>query len=303
MKVPAWMPVAAMTGFALIAGHRYLWRSPIALPATALPIAFDEARAQVGHTPVPRLPYRIEYDSVAVYGPTIASRYADPRLCQATPAETLAGFRIVYESGRVLLNPSGDLELARGLPALIEVYEEATRAQDALLASTQLVLGLDTLSAHWGGAARSARIYGLTDRLVLTREQLHSSSIREAGFPPSFLEAIVIVDLQNVHRLRPGLVLLADSRMPPGSLMAYVRLQSGREFLFTGGRFPNYDQVRCEGLPPRLTLMQTGYEPSQLASFTRALAGLPPEIILVPVMDATRLETLEADGLIFRARR
>ena len=303
MKVPAWMPLAALAGLALIAGHRYLWRSPVAVPDFASPIHLEEARALVDRTPVTRLPYRIEYDSVALYRPSVASRYADARLCVARPTETLAGFRIVYESGRVLLNPSGDLELAGELPWLENLDEEAARSQETLLATTSLVFGLDTLSAHWGGAARSARIYGLTDRLVLTREQLESRSLREAGFPPSFLEAIQIVDLQSVHRLRPGLALLSDSRMPAGTLMAYVRLQSGCELLFLGGCFPNYDQVRCAALPPRLTLLQAGYDASPLALFTRALAELPPEIVLVPVMDQSRLDDLEADALIFRARR
>ena len=90
---------------------------------------------------------------------------------------------------------------------------------------------------HWdhvGGIAQSPNVCELMKKTVLTKEQVHGHTIKDAGFPEGTLDDYTPLDYDKLHVLSPGIVLIKAPGHSVGSQMIYVRLREGEEFLFIG---------------------------------------------------------------------
>jgi len=90
---------------------------------------------------------------------------------------------------------------------------------------------------HWdhvGGIAQSLNVSEIMKKTVLTTEQVHSRTIKAAGFPQGTFDDYEPLEYDQYHVLAPGIVLIKAPGHSVGSQMIFVRLRHGEEFLFIG---------------------------------------------------------------------
>jgi len=90
---------------------------------------------------------------------------------------------------------------------------------------------------HIAGTIRNAN-NTIPPKTILTREQVNTL-INNPQTPEIKLDEVrskeyMIVDIQSVLPVAPGLVLIKAPGHTPGELMVYAKLQNGKEYIFTG---------------------------------------------------------------------
>ncbi|MEL6876073.1 MAG: MBL fold metallo-hydrolase, partial [Pseudomonadota bacterium] len=88
---------------------------------------------------------------------------------------------------------------------------------------------------HVGGIVRHRNPSELADKLMLTSEQFEGMRryTRTGQLPPEF-DGVEPVALDRMTRVAPGIVMIRAAGHTPGSVILFVQLAGGKEYLFIG---------------------------------------------------------------------
>jgi glyoxylase-like metal-dependent hydrolase (beta-lactamase superfamily II) len=208
-------------------------------------------------------------------------------------------FQIVYRDSFLLVDapgtPSPDRE--RDAPGDVESDPRSAALQSALQRASS-VLFTHEHPDHVGGVARSPGLPELVPRLLLTPEQIAASEVRD--LPEALRAGLRPLRYERHVRVAPGVVLVAAPGHTPGSQIAYVRLQGGREYLLVGDiawHRRHFEEPRGH---PRASAWFLGEDPPRVLAQLRSLheAWRSEAVVIVPSHDGLYLGELVASGLL-----
>jgi len=156
---------------------------------------------------------------------------------------------------------------------------------------------------HIGGIVKHPNLETILPRVMLSQEQLDAPDTIRPRFPEGIVEKLNALVFQDYVAIAPGVVLIKAAGHTPGSLMVYVQLANGKEFLFLGDIAWHKESIESPKLRPRLItdifLKEEDREilSAQLNSLSQ-LEQSHPNIIQVAGHDNIQIETFIKEGIM-----
>lgn len=305
MRISRWLISGLVIVAGALAGLYYYYLLDGAAPEqTDYRIEIDRLR-ELASAPEAALPTAVAVEIVARDEVPFAAVHAGGAFRPFVMART--AFRIHSPDGDVVLDTGMDADLnARfGQEEANTYYPEAYQRVLAAMQDAAVVTVTHAHPDHVGGVARYPSPEELLPRLVLTREQFaRLPRYAEGGTLDPAFEAYEPIELSSPRAIAPGVVLIPAAGHTPGSVMAFVRLRSGREMLLIGDVAWAIANVREARSRPRLVqqvFMATPEDRNAVLDQIRALHMLSerePELVIVPSHDDAHLQELAAAGVL-----
>jgi glyoxylase-like metal-dependent hydrolase (beta-lactamase superfamily II) len=159
-------------------------------------------------------------------------------------------FQIVYADGYIMLDAGMDQQVhnffGRGV---VEPYDsEAAREVERALTGARSIIVTHEHGDHVAGVIHTPLAKELAPKTILTRDQVktlrNNPQMPEIQLTAETASRYNIVDYEKYLPFAAGIVLIKAPGHTPGSQMVYVRLDSGREYLFIGDTAWHMDGVR-----------------------------------------------------------
>lgn len=248
MRKTTFIAIAALLGLATTAG---IAAQTASAPAQGSPQVWSANLADIRRVaamiPGPR-PLRINMlkfaESRRTKNFSVQGAPADP----SVQARTV--FQVVYRDGTVMIDSGMDQQVhnffGRGV---VEPYfpDAAKEVERALLGAKSIVMTHEH-GDHVAGVIRSPNADQLAAKTILTRTQvdmlLTAPQMPEIKLTPAMAARYNVVDYEKYMPYGPGFALIKSPGHTPGSQMIYVKLDSGREYLFIGDATWHMDGVR-----------------------------------------------------------
>ncbi|MEM8917744.1 MAG: MBL fold metallo-hydrolase [Pseudomonadota bacterium] len=142
-----------------------------------------------------------------------------------------------------IVMPDGHYALEAGMDERLAIYYDQsegfdgqvwTRIQDVMSSAVGIIVTHEHPD-HVGGIVRHRNPSELADKLMLTSEQFEGMRrfTRTGQLPPEF-DRVEPVALERMTRVAPGIVMIRAAGHTPGSVIFFVRLSGGMEYLFIG---------------------------------------------------------------------
>ena len=159
-------------------------------------------------------------------------------------------YQVVYPGGSIMIDAGMDTQVHRFFGRGVEepyFPEQAEQLERALRAARAIVLTHEH-GDHVGGIIRSPFFSVLAPKTRLTRTQMQllmtEPQMPELMLTPEMAQQFLVIDYEDYFPVAPGMVLIKAAGHTPGSQMVFVRLQSGREFIFAGDAAWHTDGIR-----------------------------------------------------------
>lgn len=127
----------------------------------------------------------------------------------------------------------------------------------------KLVLITHEHGDHVAGAIRNANDQ-LPPKTILTREQantlINNPQMPEIKLDEARSKQYIITEFQSVLPVAPGVVMIKAPGHTNGGIMVYAKLQSGREYLFTGDITWSYKGIAERKQKPKSERQRVGEE-------------------------------------------
>jgi glyoxylase-like metal-dependent hydrolase (beta-lactamase superfamily II) len=248
MRKTTFIAIATLLGLAITAG---IAAQTASAPAQGSPQVWSANLADIRRVaamiPGPR-PLRINMlkfaESRRTKNFSVQGAPADP----SVQARTV--FQVVYRDGTVMIDSGMDQQVhnffGRGV---VEPYfpDAAKEVERALLGARSIVMTHEH-GDHVAGVIRSPNADKLAAKTILTRTQvdmlLTAPQMPEIKLTPAMAARYNVVDYEKYMPYGPGIALIKSPGHTPGSQMIYVKLDSGREYLFIGDATWHMDGVR-----------------------------------------------------------
>jgi glyoxylase-like metal-dependent hydrolase (beta-lactamase superfamily II) len=148
---------------------------------------------------------------------------------------TFAAYQIVYPDKTVVIDSAASRAAFEAMPFEIKSFSDDNYAvlQEALKKAS-LVLITHEHFDHIGGIAASPHLSEIVPHLLLTKEQVESFNMKDAGFPAGSLDSYTPLSYDRYYRAAPGIVLIKAPGHAPGQQIIYVVTDKGSEYLFVG---------------------------------------------------------------------
>src|SRR5438477_3498595 len=159
-------------------------------------------------------------------------------------------FQIVYPDGYIMLDAGMDQQIhnffGRGV---VEPYDtDAAKQVERAVAGARSIIVTHEHGDHVAGVIHTPSAKDLASKTILTRDQvktlLTNPQMPEIKLTPEAASRYHIIDYDHDMAFAPGIVLIKAPGHTPGSQMVFVRLESGREYLFIGDTAWHMDGVR-----------------------------------------------------------
>lgn len=214
---------------ALIAGVPYYWLMIDARTGSvaARPIPIDALRRAAQALPGQK-PVAVQYVASAVRRVPGTVLVAGGGL--KSVATGAISYRLVTPGGDMIIDSGIDGRQARSM-GFMASNAAAQHVIDGWMRAARTIVFTHEHLDHVGGFIASPAFAQLAPKAVLRSEQVAEIYTIAPGAAKHLRQKPVSGDITPVA---PGVVLLRTPGHTPGSQMIYVRLQDGREFLFTG---------------------------------------------------------------------
>jgi glyoxylase-like metal-dependent hydrolase (beta-lactamase superfamily II) len=149
-------------------------------------------------------------------------------------------FQVIYPSGTVMIDSGMDQTVHRffGFGREEPYWPERNAAVQQALRQAKLVVVTHEHGDHVAGVIRTDFRKEIVPKTILTRAQVQTLTtypqVPEIRLTPEAAREYIVVDYEDYLPIAPGMVLIKAPGHTPGHQMVYVRLDSGREYLFIG---------------------------------------------------------------------
>jgi glyoxylase-like metal-dependent hydrolase (beta-lactamase superfamily II) len=142
-------------------------------------------------------------------------------------------FQVVYPDSTVIVDTAHSLAVHQAnFPGQPFYQDKAAQLQEAMRKS-RLILVTHEHFDHLGGLGASPYLAELRDKVRLTREQIATTK-PDTGLTAEMLASFKPLDFEQYVQVAPGMVMIKAAGHTPGSVMVYIKLQNGAEFLLVG---------------------------------------------------------------------
>jgi glyoxylase-like metal-dependent hydrolase (beta-lactamase superfamily II) len=215
-------------------------------------------------------------------------------------------FQVVYPSGWAMIDSGMDQAVHRffGFGRVEPYWPDRNAAVQEALRKASLVVVTHEHGDHVAGVIRSDSRKEIAAKTLLTREQVRtltsSPQMPEIGLTPEAARDYIVIDYDSYLPVAPGIVLIKAPGHTPGHQMVYVRLDSGREFLFIGDVAWTLAAVIESKLKPPATMQRISeYAPAIMHELRWAKEVMEQEnLIVIPSHDDKLLQDLAAKQVI-----
>jgi glyoxylase-like metal-dependent hydrolase (beta-lactamase superfamily II) len=213
-----------------------------------------------------------------------------------------------------VLYPAGSVMIDSGMDQAVHKFfgfgreepywpDRNASVQDALKKASLIVVTHEH-GDHVVGIIRSDARKELAAKTMLTREEvqtlIHYPQMPDIRLSLEAARDYIVVDYDSHLPVAPGIVLIKAPGHSPGHQMVYVRLDSGREFLFIGDvgwTLANVTQLKSR---PEATMRRITEDASALMHQLRWIKDTMDRenLVVIPSHDDTLLKGLAANRLI-----
>lgn len=263
------------------------------------------ARVRVAATVIPGAPpSRINYIKLAESHRPLADIIDGGSKDDYVSART--AFQVLYPTGTVMIDSGMDQAVHRffGFGREEPYWPERNAAVQQALKQTKLIVVTHEHGDHVAGVIRSDSRKEIAAKTLLTREQVRTlllyPQMPEIRLTPEAARDYIVVDYDSYLPVAPGLVLIKAPGHTPGHQMVYVRLDSGREYLFIGDVAWTLANVTQLKLRPAATMRRISEDATALEHQLRWIRQVMDQekLIVIPSHDDTLLQDLAAKQLV-----
>jgi glyoxylase-like metal-dependent hydrolase (beta-lactamase superfamily II) len=276
------------------------------LPQEAKPYGADLlARVRAAATVIPGAqPSRINYIKLAESHRPLSDIIEGGSKDNYVSART--AFQVVYPTGTVMIDSGMDQPVHRffGFGREEPYWPERNVAVQEALKQAKLIVVTHEHGDHVAGVIRSDSRKEIAAKTMLTREQMRTlllyPQMPEIRLTPEAARDYIVVDYESYLPVAPGLVLIKAPGHTTGHQMIYVRLDSGREYLFIGDVAWTLANVTQLKLRPAATMRRISEDATALGHQLRWIRQVMDQekLIVIPSHDDTLLQELAAKQLV-----
>lgn len=225
---------------------------------------------------------------------------------QETYISARTAFQVVYSAGSIMIDAGMDQTVHKffGFGREEPYWPERNAAVQDALRKANLIVVTHEHGDHVAGVIRSAWRGELAVKTMLTREQVHTlltyPQLPEIRLTPEMARDYIVVDYESYLPVAPGIVLIKAPGHTPGHQMIYVRLDTGREFLFIGDVGWTLAAVTQLKLKPENTMRRVGEDGPALLNELRWVKDAMERdgLVVIPSHDDVLLQELAAKRTI-----
>ncbi len=159
-------------------------------------------------------------------------------------------YQVVYPDGTIMIDSGMDQQVhkffGRGVEEPYDA-EAAKQIQKALRGARSIVMTHEH-GDHVAGVIRTPFLDEIAPKTILTRTQVETlmnhPQMPEIKLTEEAAKRYVVIDYEKYFPFAPGMALMKAAGHTPGSQMIYVKLESGREYLFIGDSAWHMDGIR-----------------------------------------------------------
>jgi glyoxylase-like metal-dependent hydrolase (beta-lactamase superfamily II) len=215
-------------------------------------------------------------------------------------------FQVVYPSGWVMIDAGMDQAVHKffGFGREEPYWSERNTAVQEALRKARLVVITHEHGDHVAGVIRSDSRKEIAAKTILTREQVRTLTLYpqmpDIRLTPETARDYIVVDYESHLPVAPGIVLIKAPGHTPGHQMVYVRLDTGREYLFIGDIAWTIANVTQFKLRPDQTMRRINeYAPALMHQLRWIKEVMEQEkLIIIPSHDDRLLQELTAKQVI-----
>lgn len=275
-------------------------------PASA-PGLFDIAdwRMRVAASPLDARPTELRWLEVAHdLGPNFAIQAG--RLSGKSGLSYNA-FQIIGPDMNIIIGGAIDADTAK---VMLRDKKESGFDQAAYETLTAAMLGADQVLMthehpdHIMAIARYPDPEALAPRLVLNAAQIAALPDYVSGELPAAYNTLSPLLSGEVQTLAPGVVIVPAAGHSPGSIMIFVSLQDGTEYLLVGDvvwNMMNVSDLKMRPVLTQLLIFNWGEDRKAVKRQVRALHDMAvanPDLIILPSHDRGAIKSHTADGSV-----
>jgi glyoxylase-like metal-dependent hydrolase (beta-lactamase superfamily II) len=213
-------------------------------------------------------------------------------------------FQVVYPTGTIMIDSGMDQPVHRffGFGREEPYWPERNAAVQEALKQARLIVVTHEHGDHVAGVIRSDSRKEIAT--LLTREQVRTlllyPQMPEIRLTPEAARDYIVVDYESYLPVAPGLVLIKAPGHTPGHQMVYVRLDSGREYLFIGDVGWTLANVTQMKFRPAGTMRRINEDAAALGHQLRWIKQVMDQekLIVIPSHDDVLLQDLAAKQLV-----
>lgn len=213
-------------------------------------------------------------------------------------------FAVNYKDGAVLIDTGFDTQTAK----VMTFYKRDAGVQarvDTAIASAKAILVTHEHADHMGALLSHPNWPQIQTRALITNEQFDSQKQTEpAVWPKGSRAAFKPFAYSGIKAIAPGIAVMKAASHTPGSQIIFVKLASGREYLFMGdisSMERNWKELRARSR--LLGDVLVGEDRGAVYSWLRAFAAASkanPNMVMVPTHDADAIDALVKAGVLRR---
>ena len=300
------MKIITVIALMMMAEVGSLYASEPLIPQNVQPYSPDLlARVRIAATIIPGAqPSSINYIKIAESHRPFAAIIEGGSQERYVSART--AFQVVYPSGWVMIDSGMDQTVHKffGFGREEPYWPEKNATVQEALKKARLVIITHEHGDHVAGVIRSNARKDIAAKTLLTREQVRTLTsypqMPEIRLTPDMARDYIVVDYENYLPVAPGIVLIKAPGHTPGHQMIYVRLDSGREYLFIGDVAWTMANVTQFKLRPAATMQRINEDALALRQQLRWIKEIMDQekVVIIPSHDDVLLKDLTAQQLI-----